>query len=151
MLRFNTNLIKLLSMQSVQTTEQKQIPGEGEGEMKQGRGRREILKDISLSVLHCSLTSQATAPLSQLPRHNFLYHFQCLNFCSRSLSEPTYRIFWEQSVQLNFPSFISKQKGFIWSAYKLKIFLLMLQHDFAAFRLKLCLLQILSTEILSEN
>lgn len=42
MLRFNTNLIKLLSMQSVQTTEQKQIPGEGEREMKQGRGRREI-------------------------------------------------------------------------------------------------------------
>lgn len=58
-------------MQSVQTTEQKQIPGEGGREMRQGRkeerGRREIWKDISLSVLHCSLTSQAKAPLSQLP------------------------------------------------------------------------------------
>lgn len=33
MIQFNTNLIKLFSMQSVQTTEQKQIAGEGEREM----------------------------------------------------------------------------------------------------------------------
>lgn len=154
MLRFSTNLIKFLSMQSVQTTEQMQIPGEGEREMRQGRkGEKRDLKGHQsfCTSFVTDLTSHSSSITAPTALHNFHYHFQYLNFCSRSLPKPTYRIFWEQSLQLNLPSFISKQKGLIWSAYKLEIFLLMLQHYFAAFRLNFCLLQILSTEILSEN
>lgn len=154
MLRFNTNLIKLFSMQSVQTTEQKQIPGEGGREMRQRR--KEDKRDLKGHQPFCislftDLTNHSSSITAPTAPHSFLYHFQYLNFCSHSLPKPTSSILWEPSLQLNFPSIISKQKELIWSPYKLEIFLLMQQYDFVAFRLKLCLSQILSTEILSEN
>lgn len=128
--------------------------GKEKKEMRQRRkGEKRYLEGHQsfCTSLLTDLTSHSSSITAPTALHNFLYHLQYLNFCSHLLPKTTYRIFWEWSLQLNLPSFISKQKGFIWSNYKLEIFLLILQHNFAAFRLKLCLLHILSTEILSEN
>lgn len=93
---------------------------------KEERGRREIWKDISLSVLHCSLTSQATALLSQFLQLPTISSntFEYLNFCGHSLPKPTFRIFWAQFLQLNFQALPLNKNG-----YKLETFLLMLQDD----------------------